>query len=49
MRCHSSKVVQQYGVLGRTVLLGLPLGQEAKRQKIQSEELYPLASRVAEV
>jgi hypothetical protein len=35
MRCYGSKAVQQFSVLGRTVLPGLPLGQEAKRQGIQ--------------
>jgi hypothetical protein len=35
MRCHGSKAAQQFSVLGRTVLPGLPLGQEAKRQGIQ--------------
>jgi hypothetical protein len=31
LQCHGSKAVQQFSVLGRIVLPGLPLGQQAKR------------------
>jgi hypothetical protein len=35
MRCHGLRAGQQFSMLGRTVLPGLLLGHEAKRQGIQ--------------